>query len=83
MADVRKVGRPKGTLQIEEVRNRIRVSQLINRLELNGLGEPVMTSSQVDSAKFLINKAMPNPPETIVGPGKEGQHKLDITLSFK
>lgn len=60
MADV---GRPKGMLHSEEVRARIQVGLLVNRLQSNGLGEITMTPSQVDSAKFLINKALPNLPE--------------------
>lgn len=50
-------------LHSEEVRARIQVGLLVNRLQSNGLGEITMTPSQVDSAKFLINKALPNLPE--------------------
>lgn len=53
----------KDGLHSERVRQRIRLSQLVTRLQKNGLGEIEMTASQVDSAKFLINKAMANLPE--------------------
>lgn len=50
----------------ELVRSRIRVSQLVTRLQNNALGRNGvnMTQSQIDSAKFLIGKAMANLPET-------------------
>jgi hypothetical protein len=53
----------KDGLHSERVRARIQLSQLVTRLQKNGLGELEMTASQVDSAKFLVNKAMPNLPE--------------------
>ena len=42
-----------------------------------------MTAQQLDAAKFLVNKAMGNPPTVLAGPGDEGQHKLEVTLAFK
>lgn len=47
----------------ERVRARIKLSQLVTRLENNSLGKIDMTQAQIDSAKFLVNKAMANPPE--------------------
>ena len=49
----------------ERVRERIRLSQLVTRLQNNALGRNNvnMTQSQIDSAKFLIGKALGNPPE--------------------
>ena len=47
----------------EAARQKIQVTQLINRLQNHGLGEIEMTATQIDAAKFLINKRMPNPPE--------------------
>lgn len=53
----------KDGLHSERVRQRIRVSQLTRRLQDNALGTITMTPTQVESAKFLINKVMSNPPE--------------------
>lgn len=53
----------KDGLHSERVRQRIKVSQLINRLQKNALGEIIMTDSAVRSATFLVNKVMADPPE--------------------
>jgi hypothetical protein len=55
----------KDGLHSERVRARIRLSQLVTRLQNNALGRNsvVMTPAQIDSAKFLIGKALGNPPE--------------------
>lgn len=53
----------KDGLHSERVRARIKLSQLVTRLEKNSLGQLEMTQAQIDSAKFLVNKAMGNPPE--------------------
>lgn len=47
----------------EAVRQRIQVTQLVKRLQGHALGEVEMSNTQIDAAKFLINKRMPNPPE--------------------
>ena len=70
-------------LHSERVRARIKLSQLVTRIESNGLGELEMTPSQLDAAKFLVNKAMANPPTILEGPGDKGQHKLEVILGFK
>ncbi len=46
----------------DEVRQRIQASQLINRLTKNALSEEgeLMTPSQVQSAKILLGKAIPD-----------------------
>jgi hypothetical protein len=56
----------KDGLHSERVRKRIQLSQLVTRLQNNALGKVDMTPGQIDSAKFLISKAMPNLPETKV-----------------
>lgn len=53
----------KDGIHSERVRARIRLSQLVTRLQKNALGELEMTPTQIDTAKFLVNKAMGNPPE--------------------
>ena len=49
----------------ERVRNRIRISQLVTRLQNMALGRHNirMTPQQIDAAKFLIGRAIGNPPE--------------------
>lgn len=45
----------------EQVRERIQASQLINRLRDNALAEKeLMTASQVQSARILLNKSLPD-----------------------
>jgi hypothetical protein len=64
----------KDSLHSERVRQRIKLSQLVTRLEKNSLGEIEMTQPQIDSAKFLVNKAMGNPPEL-----KKLEHSGELT----
>ena len=47
----------------EAVRQKIQVTQLINRLQDHVLGDIQMSPTQLDAAKFLLNKRIPNPPE--------------------
>lgn len=47
----------------ERVRARIQLSQLVTRLQKNALGQLAMSDGERDSAKFLIARAMPPPPE--------------------
>jgi len=58
----------------ERVRQRIRLSQLVTRLQNNALGRNGvnMTQSQIDSAKFLIGKALGNPPDIKEISGPDG-----------
>lgn len=56
----------------ESVRQRIQVRMLALRLEQHALGEVTMSQTQVDAAKFLINKRMPNPPERKELSGPDG-----------
>jgi hypothetical protein len=45
----------------DEVRQKIQASQLINRLTENALSnDEIMTASQVNSAKILLGKAIPD-----------------------
>jgi len=45
------------------VRAKIRTSQLINRLQDEALGKIELSDGERESAKFLINKSLANPPE--------------------
>ena len=45
----------------DEVRKRIQASQLINRLQDNAVSsKPLMDASQVQSARILLNKVLPD-----------------------
>ncbi len=44
----------------DEVREKIRASQLVNRLEDHVLGEVEMTSTQVSAALGLLKKCVPD-----------------------
>jgi hypothetical protein len=49
--------RPKHT---DEIRNKIRASQLVNRLENHVFGEVEMNSTQVTAALGLLKKCVPD-----------------------
>lgn len=44
----------------DEIREKIRTSQLINRLENHVFGEVELSSSQVRGIEILLNKTLPN-----------------------
>lgn len=44
----------------ENWKEKIRTSMLLNRLNNHALGECDMTSTQVDAAKYLLNKVISN-----------------------
>lgn len=52
----------------ESTRQKIQVTQLINRLQGHALGSIEMSPTQIDAAKFLLNKRIPNPPTEVSGP---------------
>lgn len=46
----------------DDIRAKIKISNIIDRLEKHVAGEIEMTSSQVTSAKILLDKTMSNAP---------------------
>lgn len=46
----------------EDVRKKIQVSQIINRLQDNLAGKVELTAGQIQSAKILLDKSMSNAP---------------------
>lgn len=44
----------------ENWKEKIRTSMLLNRVNSHALGEVEMTSTQLDAAKFLLNKTISN-----------------------
>jgi hypothetical protein len=47
----------------ESVRQKIQAGQLIERLQNHALKQTAMKSTEIDAAKFLLNKRIPNLPE--------------------
>jgi len=72
-------GRPKhvrvNRRTADAVRERIQLSMLVKKLQDHALDGTEMSPTRIDSAKFLINKKMPNPPE-------ERHHTGDLTINW-
>jgi hypothetical protein len=68
----------------ETWKERIRVSMLLNRVNNHALGEEEMTSTQLDAAKFLLNKIISNAPtqSELSGPNG-GEIPLSLNVTFK
>jgi hypothetical protein len=52
----------------EDVRKKIQVSQIFNRLQDHLDGKVELTSTQVQSAKILLDKSVSNAPTEVSGP---------------
>jgi hypothetical protein len=68
----------------EDIKKKIQTTQLINRLQnhIDGLIE--MTGTQVDAAKFLINKTLSNAPTvTDNSTTIDGELDMSINVRFK
>ena len=69
--------RAAGYRHTEATRKRIQASQLINRLHEHALGNVEMTATQVNAAKALINKVLPDLQSVEV----EGEMDLQATIN--
>jgi hypothetical protein len=49
----------------ETVKQKIQATQLVKRLQDHVLGEVEMSQSQIDAAKFLLNKRLSNAPTEV------------------
>lgn len=59
----------RNAMLIEEARNKIRTTQLINRLQDHGLGKIQMEPSQVKAIEILLRKSVPDlSAHTLEGP---------------
>jgi len=67
----------------EMVREKIRASCIIKALDEHLHGKRDMLPSQVAAAKILLDKSVSNAPNIVIGPGQEGQHALEMTLTFR
>lgn len=47
----------------ESVKQKIQATQLVKRLQDHALGEIEMNQTQIDAAKFLLNKRLSNAPQ--------------------
>ncbi len=50
----------RNAMLIEEAREKIRTTQLINRLQNHALGEVEMTATQVKATETLLRKTLPD-----------------------
>ena len=67
-------GRKAGFRHNEETRNKIKAAQLINRLQLIAMGEVEADPTQVNAAKALLNKVLPDLKAVeIGGTGEDGE----------
>jgi hypothetical protein len=67
----------------DEARKKIQTSQLINRLTANAMGEIEMTAPQVQSAKILLDKSLPNLANVTVGGDSENPLSMTVEHTFK
>lgn len=65
----------------EEHRQKIKVAALLNFLHEHALQDRAANPSRVDAAKFLLNKAIANPPTELSGPNG-GAIPVDATVKF-
>ena len=64
----------------DEVRKRIQMSQLINRLQAHVYSDvPLMDASQVNAARALLNKVLPDLSATTLSGDAENPLHLKIT----
>ena len=62
----------------DDVRNKIQVSQIINRLMNHHLGKVEMTPTQLRAGEILLRKRLPDLSQ-VSGPGEGGEHRLEVT----
>jgi hypothetical protein len=71
-------GRPMGKMHQEDVRAKIRTSQLINRLENHALGELELSATQIKAIEVLIRKTLPD--LSAVTLKSDGDNAVQITV---
>lgn len=67
----------------EDTRKKIRAAQLINRLEKHVMADsPIMDASQVNAAKALLNKVLPDLSSVSLGsdPDNPVRHAVEISI---
>lgn len=74
--------RTRRTTLNEKWREKIRTSMILNRVDNHALGEVEMTPSQLDAAKFLLNKVISNAPNQNEHSGIDGG-AIPISINVK
>ena len=70
--------RKAGYNHLPDTRNRIQAAQIINRLEAHIFADaPIMDNSQVNAAKTLLNKVLPDLASTTI---EGGEKPLEIRI---
>lgn len=73
-------GRKAGFRHNEETRNKIQGAQLINRLTKHVMSDkPILDTSQVNAAKALLNKVLPD----LTAVSLDGNLQGDMTMTLK
>jgi len=76
-------GRSAGYKHLQSTRDKIQASALINRLHDHSMAEsPIMDASQVNSAKALLNKVLPDLKAIEVSgdPDAPLEHRIEIEV---
>lgn len=63
----------RNAMLIEEAREKIKTTQLINRLQDHGLGEVDMSPTQVRAIEILLKKRVPDLTSVAVAGGHDGE----------
>ncbi len=69
-------------LHDDRTKERIRASQLLNRLNLHANGEVEMTPSQVQAAKIVIGKIVPDLKAVELSGGTDNTHRLEVVAPW-
>lgn len=72
-------GRLAGYSHSERVRQRIKATQLMHRLEKHALGEIEMTLSQIRAAEILLRKVVPDLRQVEIRGSIEHRHVTELT----
>lgn len=76
-------GRKLGTRHQDDVRKKIQASAIIHRLHKAFEGEVELSATQVNIAKTLLDKSLPNLQATeITGAGEDGSISTNLTVRF-
>ena len=74
--------RKAGFRHIDETRAKIKATQLINRLQLHATSaKPIMDASQVNAAKTLLNKVLPDLSSVVLG--GDDDHPLEVVTRIR
>jgi hypothetical protein len=65
----------------EDHRQKIKVAALLNFVQEHALDDRTASPTRLDAAKFLLNKAIANPPTEVSGPNG-GSIPVDAKVTF-